>query len=40
MVVLTLKYPDIIPVFGNCSVEETRKKLAIAREQAYPGTTS
>jgi len=34
-VVLTLKYPDLLPVLQNCERCETRKKLTIAREQAY-----
>jgi Zn-dependent oligopeptidase len=34
-VTLTLKYPDIIPVFGQCAVEATRKALMQARESAY-----
>ncbi len=34
-ITLTLKYPDILPVLQNCSVEATRKKLALARETAY-----
>ena len=32
-VTLTLKYPDIIPVFGQCAVEGTRKALMQARER-------
>lgn len=34
-VCLTLKYPDLIPVMGNCEVEATRKALQNARDSAY-----
>lgn len=34
-VVLTLKYPDVLPVLQNCSVEGTRKAVALARDGAY-----
>lgn len=34
-VVLTLKYPDIIPVGQNCAVGSTRQQVSIARESAY-----
>ena len=34
-VALTLKYPDLIPVTGQCAVEATRKALMEAREKAY-----
>ena len=30
-VTLTLKYPDIVPVFGQCAVEATRKALMQVR---------
>ena len=30
--VITLKYPDIIPIGTNCSVSETRRRVAEARE--------
>ena len=32
---LTLKYPDLIPVMGQCEVEATRRTLTEAREAAY-----
>lgn len=35
MVALTLKYPDIIPVTGQCEVQATRKALSMARESAF-----
>jgi len=34
-VVLTLKYPDILPVLQSCNVSETRKRISMARESAY-----
>jgi len=34
-VVLTLKYPDILPVMSQCEVEATRRRLSTTREQAY-----
>lgn len=34
-VVLTLKYPDILPVLQNCAIAETRKSLSMAKEKAY-----
>ena len=34
-IVLTLKYPDVLPVLQNCCVAETRKKIVLAREKAY-----
>jgi Zn-dependent oligopeptidase len=33
-VVLSLKYPDIIPVMANCGVGATRHKLSFTRETA------
>eukprot|EP01006_Ploeotia_vitrea_P050035 TRINITY_DN67403_c3_g7_i1.p1 TRINITY_DN67403_c3_g7~~TRINITY_DN67403_c3_g7_i1.p1 ORF type:complete len:662 (-),score=90.79 TRINITY_DN67403_c3_g7_i1:174-2159(-) len=30
---ITLKYPDIVPISGNCEVPETRKKVVLARER-------
>ena len=35
LVKLTLKYPDLIPVMGQCEVEATRRTLTEAREAAY-----
>lgn len=34
-VVLSLKYPDVIPVGSSCEVAETRRKLMVTRESAY-----
>ena len=34
-VTLTLKYPDLIPVMGQCEMQATRKALLEARESAY-----
>lgn len=34
-VVLSLKYPDIIPVMGHCAVAATRAKVSNTREMAY-----
>ena len=34
-ITISLKYPDLIPVLGECAVEATRKRLLQARETAY-----
>eukprot|EP01063_Lacrimia_lanifica_P030959 TRINITY_DN5016_c0_g2_i1.p1 TRINITY_DN5016_c0_g2~~TRINITY_DN5016_c0_g2_i1.p1 ORF type:complete len:685 (+),score=318.08 TRINITY_DN5016_c0_g2_i1:49-2103(+) len=34
-VVLTLKYPDVLPVLQNCAVAATRRAVTLARETAY-----
>ena len=34
-VAVTLKYPDLIPIMGNCEVQETRRRVLEARESAY-----
>lgn len=34
-VVLTLKYPDILPVLQNCAVAASRRAITIARDSAY-----
>ena len=34
-VLVTLKYPDIIPIMSNCHVAASRQKVQDAREQAY-----
>mmetsp|Transcript_77206 Transcript_77206/g.136759 ORF Transcript_77206/g.136759 Transcript_77206/m.136759 type:complete len:722 (+) Transcript_77206:83-2248(+) len=34
-VVLTLKYPDILPVMQNCAVASTRRAVTVARDTAY-----
>jgi len=34
-VVLTLKYPDILPVMQNCAVASTRRAVTVARDCAY-----
>lgn len=34
-VVITLKYPDIIPIMSSCEVAETRRAVTVARECAY-----
>ena len=35
--VLTLKYPDILPVLSNCERQASRKQISVTREQAYVG---
>ncbi|CAK0821989.1 unnamed protein product, partial [Prorocentrum cordatum] len=34
-VVLTLKYPDVLPVLQNCACAATRREITIARDTAY-----
>lgn len=34
-VVITLKYPDILPVMDNCACAATRREVTLARDRAY-----
>jgi len=35
-VVLSLKYPDVLPVLQSCSVGATRRTVALARDRCFP----